>query len=313
MVSKYWDDFERRVEETVSSLKNNQDATIRRCSVYITNKCNFKCKYCNHQKNQEELSETNFLKILEKYGQKSIIHITGGEPSTIDWLYPLIKKCGKNYTINLNTNAFIPPPFEVLNRLKVSLDYFEEKYWDCLVGKAGAFKEVVKNIKEASKYSTTSITYTVTHDNYHKVVDFVKFCNREFKDLYAVFFSVYKGTNPLFVMTDEDVEIFFNDLLPILKNELLPESLSLLTETIDVKGRVLRSTRFPENIENTPCYLSMTERVISPKGDEYTCSHLFRDGIFSTNPIKYEKCKYGCNRRLVKFNQEVEEKLKVVG
>ena len=105
------------------------------------------------------------------------------------------------------------------------------------MGKEGAFKVVVNNIKDASKYAVTSITYTITHDNYRKVIDFAKFCNKEFKDIYAVFFSVYKGSNPDFVMTDEDVEIFFNNLLPILKNELSEESLSLLTETIDLKSR----------------------------------------------------------------------------
>ena len=58
-----------------------------------------------------------------------------------------------------------------------------------------------------------------------------------------------------------------------------------------------------------PCYLSMSEKVIDWNNNEYTCSHLFRDGIFYTKPKKHDKCRYGCNRRLVMFNQDVSNRL----
>ena len=61
---------------------------------------------------------------------------------------------------------------------------------------------------------------------------------------------------------------------------------------------------------NSKCYLSMSERVISPSGQESFCSHLYRDGIMNTEPNKHEKCKYGCNQRLVKFNEEVAFRLR---
>ena len=53
----------------------------------------------------------------------------------------------------------------------------------------------------------------------------------------------------------------------------------------------------------------MSERVVDCNGDIWNCSHLFRDSIKQSNNSKNTKCLYGCNRRLVAFNEEVEELL----
>lgn len=46
--------------------------------------------------------------------------------------------------------------------------------------------------------------------------------------------------------------------------------------------------------------------------NEGFCSHLFRDKIQMECGKKYAECRYGCNRRLVMFNEEVERRLKCV-
>ena len=70
----------------------------------------------------------------------------------------------------------------------------------------------------------------------------------------------------------------------------------------------MNRTRFPEN-SNGICYLSMSEKTYDFNGRVSNCSHLYRDGFYHLNNEKIKKCKYGCNRRLVKFNQEVSSKL----
>ena len=310
-MSLYWDDFERRIEETVAAVKVNFEPPIRRVAVFITEKCNFSCSYCNHKPSPATLSESKFDEIVKKYGETSIIHITGGEPSVVKWLYPYIRKHGKDFKFNLNTNAYITPPYKYINRLKISMDDCNEPYWNKLVGVSDAFKTVVENIKKSLKYTTVSITYTLTRENYRSAINFVNFTKKEFgDDLYAVFFSVYKGSNPRFMITDEDVDNFFEYELPAIRSVLPKESLSLLNETLDEKIRLIKGVRFPGNLDNPLCYLSLSERVIDPHGYEYTCSHLYRDGIYTSLPVKFDKCLYGCNRRLVKFNEEVEKKLK---
>jgi organic radical activating enzyme len=310
-MSLYWDDFERRIDETVYAVKNNAKPIIRRVAVFVTENCNFKCSYCNHKQSGKTLTESQFDSIVKKYGESAIIHITGGEPSVVKWLYPYLKKHGHEYRFNLNTNAYITPPYESVKRLKVSMDDYDEFRWNGLVGVNNAFKTVLDNIKKSLRHTTVSITYTLTRENYYNAVNFVDFAKKEFgKDLYAIFFSVYKGNNPRFMITDNDADVFFNYELPALRSSLPAESLSLLTETIDEKRRLIQGVRFPGNLSNSDCYISMTERVISPECKEYGCSHLYRDGVLIDLPYKHEKCLYGCNRRLVRFNEDVERRLR---
>ena len=305
--SLYWDDFNKRIDETVSCIKNNKEIPVRRVAIFITERCNFRCKYCKSPLSGKTLSKEKFQEVVSNYGDSAILHITGGEPSTIKWLYPYLEE-HSSIRFHLNTNAFIPPPTTV-KRLKVSLDSCNEEHWNELVGR-DAFKVVVENIKKASKKSITSITYTLNHTNLNEVVDFIKFSNVEFPDLYALFFSIYKGEDPRFTFTQDDIELFFNEIRPQMVEILGEESNALLSETLDEKLRLTQGVRFPETSLETPCYISLSERVISPSGDVYRCSHLYRDNIKQTDSSKHQQCLYGCNRRLVAFNEEVERLLK---
>ena len=305
--SLYWDDFSRRQQETLDCLKNNLPVPVRRVAVFITEACNLKCKYCNLAQSPRTLSKHQFEEVIEKYGDTALFHITGGEPSIVSWLYPYIEKNGDKYRFHLNSNAVIPPPKKI-KRLKVSLDSYDKDRWNALVGR-NVFDTVVENIIEASKETVTSITYTLTRQSYREAPKFIEFSNRTFPDLYALFFSVYKGTNPEFAFTPEDIEIFFEKILPKMKELLPEESLALLCETLNEKRRLIAGVRFPESNLSAPCYLSMSERVISPDGKEFTCSHLYRDGIYCTEAVKHSKCLYGCNQRLVDFNRGIENEL----
>lgn len=307
--SLYWDDFERRTTETADCVRRQVAPPVRRIAVFITDKCNFRCTYCNVCFSPKTLSREQFMAVLKEYGRTAIIHITGGEPSVVSWLYPLLESLPDYYRIHLNTNAFIAPPAKHIQRLKVSLEGIDDR-WDLLVGKPGAFRTVVANIKEANKHTVTSITYTVSRQTYSDVLNFADFCSWQFPDLYAVFFSVYKGEDPEFVMTDAMVDGFFDVYVPLLRDgRLNEESVALLDETIDEKRRLLQGVRFEQDMDKL-CYLSMSERVIGPDGGLSCCSHLYRDDIKRASCHKHPKCKYGCNQRLVSFNDHVENLLK---
>ena len=307
--SLYWDDFKKRIAETIDCLKNNKPVPVRRVAVFITNRCNFRCKYCNVNFNKDGLSQRAFENLLDKYGTSPIYHITGGEPSTVQWLYPFLTANGDKYRFHLNTNAYLAPPSKSIKRLKVSLDSSDKDYWNGLVGiKKDAFSSVVKNIKEAIPNTVVSITYTLSKQNYKSAVDFSKFVAKEFPGLYAVFFSVYKGTVPELAWSKENADDFFTNVLPKLKDGLNDESRALISETINEKMRLIQGIRFPENTAGQ-CYISMSERVIGPNGAEHNCSHLFRDFTPQINNDKNEKCAYGCNRRLVMFNSAVAKGL----
>jgi MoaA/NifB/PqqE/SkfB family radical SAM enzyme len=305
MGSLYWDLFEERIKETVDSLKVNRNPIVQRVAVFITQRCNLSCAYCNAPKSRNMMEEATLKRILEKY-PNAIIHITGGEPSLVPWLYPFIEKTDQ-IKFHLNTNAVIKPAKNI-KRLKVSLDSCNENYVNKVVGKP-VFNTVVQHIKEASKETVASITCTLTKENYESAPEFMRFCRKQFPDLYAVFFSIYKGTNERFKFEQTHVNRFFNEIRPNLLKEMDKESKELFEETIDEKRRLLEGIRFPENGLNKTCYISLSERVVDWAGNEYGCSHLYRDGVFMEPGKKHEKCSYGCNRRLVTFNEQVEKLL----
>ncbi len=308
--SLYWDAFESRAKNTVFNILNNKVQKVERVAVFVTNKCNLACRYCNSRDNNNEMKQEKFIEIVEKHND-AIIHITGGEPSVVRWLYPTMEELNKKYpkiSFHLNTNAVLTPPTFV-KRLKVSLDSANADFWNDLVGRRGAFEKVVNNIKNAIPTTVVSITFTMSKANYKEIPRFIKYTRKEFSGLYALFFSVYKGTNPEFAITDEVANDFFTNIKPIMDAELDEESRNLLNETMDEKMRVMQGVRFPEN-NNGVCYLSLSERVYRHDGTESACSHLFRDGILNRPGEKHEKCNYGCNRRLVAFNELVERKLR---
>jgi len=253
------------------------------------------------------MEESVFDNIV-KNNPGAIIHITGGEPSMVPWLYGYLKENGDQYQFHLNTNAVIAPPAESVKRLKISLDSCNKEYWDDLVGVKGTFDKVVKNIKESIDKTVVSLTYTITHQNINNIKEFVEFSNKEFNGLYAVFFSVYKGTDDRFKLTDDDVNNFFSNIKPWMIENLDQESGELLKETIDEKFRLMETVRFPENDLSKTCWISLSERVYDWSGRESACSHLYRDGIYNKPGEKDKKCLYGCNRRLVQFNEEVEKR-----
>ncbi|CAB4131583.1 COG0535 Predicted Fe-S oxidoreductases [uncultured Caudovirales phage] len=299
--SLYWDAFEKRAEETSRCLKTGIPVPVRRVAIFVTDRCNLRCKYCSMTTIGHTMSKERFVDIVGRH-KDAIIHITGGEPSTVPWLYSTLALQEGNF--HLNTNAVIEPPYWHVQRLKVSLDSHIPDEWDELVGVKGAFNKVVSNVQKSIDKTVTSITCLMSSKNFRQLPAFVDFCNKEFPGLYAIFFSVYKGNNKESVMSSSDVEEFFRDVKPLLEERLLPESLALFQETIDEKCRLLQGIRFPQNNVKT-CYLSLSERVYDWEKESH-CSHLYRDNVIG-GAVPHEKCLYGCNRRLVSFNQEVEQ------
>jgi len=207
MSSLYWDDFERRISETVSAVNSKTKPPVRRVAVFITNRCNFRCHYCNVNQNEKTLSEEAFNGIINRYGSGAIIHITGGEPSVVPWLYSYMEN-RKDVRFHLNTNAYLAPPKNI-KRLKVSLDTQYKDYFNFLIGvNFNAFDSVVENIRQACKNTVVSITYTLTKENHKDSVEFAKWALKQFPGLYAVFFSVYKGDNKRFKFDDLSVKVF---------------------------------------------------------------------------------------------------------
>lgn len=329
--SKYWDDFERRITETVNAVKCDAVPPLRRICLHITSKCNFNCQYCNEKHENKTLPVELFDRITKEYSQMGggILHITGGEPSVVKWLPDGISRCPSNVTVNFNTNCYKLMPLNTYNRIgriKVSLDTDNAIYFNELVNKNKAFETVINNLNKLSfKAKDISITYTMTKQNYANIPNFLKFFYTKLPRMYAVFFSTYKGNNKDFVFSEDDMEKFWGITVPQMKELFIEnndqESLWLFENSYN-QDTLRSDIRFPENL-STSCYLSKSELVVNENGDTWRCSHLFRDKVdnsglnikdYSLNYIhnnieieQNEKCLYGCNLKLINFNKQVED------
>jgi MoaA/NifB/PqqE/SkfB family radical SAM enzyme len=304
--SLYWDLFEKRIDETVDAIKNGKPVPVRRVAVFVTGACNMKCKYCK-DKSRQTMTQRQLEAAMERHPD-AILHLTGGEPSVVPWLYPFIERHCSERTFHLNSNMAKPAPYHAVRRLKVSLDTDDPRYFAEVTGR-DCFADVVQNIKDAAATTVTSITCTVTRQNITNLQRFAEFCSKQFPGLYAVFFSIYKGSNQDFVIPPRMAREFMETTKPALMGILNAESSALMDETIDEKRRLLQGVRYPENAP-VPCYISLSERVVDAEG-ESACSHLYRDGQRNKPMEKRWNCLYGCNRRLTMFNEEVARRLGV--
>ena len=178
-----------------------------------------------------------------------------------------------------------------------------------------------------------SITAVLNRKTYESMLDLAKFVQENFK-VYNLYYSNYKGDNPDFAFTEEEIEDMFSNYIPeVLRyfeetgNTYSFNQLSLYKPVDFVNS----PTRYLENL-SVPCYIQLSEMTIDTDGYCYNCSHLYRDGVKPNRMVsvlenslkdcfkmlkedlsgKYtclsDKCLSGCNRNLIGFNKAVENK-----
>jgi MoaA/NifB/PqqE/SkfB family radical SAM enzyme len=297
----FWDRIEERANETIAALKRGQVPDVIRFAIHLTNRCNMRCVYYHEVKGNQVMDRKLFQSLCERAGRNGIIHITGGEPTCVKWLDDEIYKQRGKVKMALNTNLLHLPKrkaLESLFRIKTSLDDFDSTRWNETVG-GNYFNKVVSNIKEATKYvQHVSVSYTATHQNAHRFSGFIEFCQDNFPNLYSVSASFFKGDGGM-ALTKNDVDILF-----VASEKLDPVSKHIFDTTHNRNGNY-----FPQNI-GIPCYLSMTERLYDEYGQEFYCSHLFRDHVRPPGkPGEDPHCVTGCNDKFHKFNQMIHRKI----
>ncbi len=342
--SRYWDLFEKRITETVNSNILGVLPPLRRLSVHLTNKCNLNCSYCNEKHSPNEMSSDIFQKLVKEYSEigGGVLHITGGEPTCVKYLEDSIYYSAlfPNVDLHLNTNMTQMLPlrcYSFIKRLKVSLDSHNSKYFDNLVGRKNSYQTVINNLVKIDTLPKelrplVSITYTITKENYKTIPEFLKMYYGTFIHFYAVFFSLYKGNNPRFVLDENDERYFFENIVPKMNDiwkTMGDKESKALFEGSYFNGCFDNKERFPENKE-VPCYINLSELTINENGDIWNCSHLFRDGVGQVKSLNIkdmhlkdvfkqakknvslflsDKCLYGCNKKLITFNEMVVKEI----
>lgn len=338
-LSNYWDDFQIRVNETIDCLARKEMPKLERLTVHLTESCNFHCEYCNMRFSKRTMEKRLAKKIVDEYVEMGgrTIHFTGGEPTVVPYIEEIFAYAkSRGLTVSANTNAYKRVSTENIDKFKTSFDTPYADEFNATVG-IGAFEKVVENMKIYStemKDKMLSITAVLNRKTYKHMLELAKFVHENF-EVYNLYYSNYKGSNPEFAFTDEEIEDMFANHIPMVleffkqtDNEYSYKQLSLY------KRGDFRNVdcRFEEN-KYIPCYIQLSEMTIDVDGNCYDCSHLYRDGVMPVETINVkndtldncfrrrkkrysdvsnmvcisEKCLNGCNKNLIGFNKAVSK------
>lgn len=334
-LSNYWDDFQVRVNSTIDCLAAGRLPNLERLTVHLTERCNFRCEYCNMCFSHRQMDEELAMRIAREYKEMGgrIIHFTGGEPTVVPYFEDICRYAKSlGLQVSSNTNAFKRVDVSCIDKLKASFDTANQAEFDRTVG-VQSFTTVVENMKYYSDQmdgKMLSITAVLNRKTYPHMLELAKFVQENFK-VYNLYFSNYKGSNPEFAFTDAEIEDMFTNYIPNVLaffketgNQYSWKQLSLYKPTDFINA----DCRFEEN-KTIPCYIQLSEMTIDTDGRCFNCSHLFRDGVRPQKIVSvkshhlrecfdeikndlrgnyvciHEKCLNGCNANLIGFNRAV--------
>lgn len=340
-LSNYWDDFQVRVNETIDCIQWGELPKLQRLTVHLTNSCNFHCEYCNMHFSSCFMNKSLAMKIVDDYVKMGgrIIHFTGGEPSIVPYIDEILSYAkSKGLVVSMNTNGYKRIDVRNVDKLKASFDLANKEEFNRTMG-VDCFDTVVENMKYYSKEMESkmlSITAVLNRKTYKRMLELAKFVQENFK-VYNLYFSNYKGENPDFAFTVDEIDDMFLNYIPkVLEyfkqtgNNYSYKQLKLYKPTDFLNS----SCRFEEN-SIIPCYIQLSEMTIDVNGRCYNCSHLYRDGVVPHVNINVgnrdlalcfkdlkeslkgnfvclsDKCLSGCNTNLMGFNKTVNLKKKI--
>ena len=170
------DVLEKRTQKIINALgdeKDMENLAMDRVTIFVTHRCNLRCKYCNGPHLNNKIPIAKRLKMLTsdfplalykklmkqwvKHGLK-YIHFTGGEPTLHPQITEFVKIATDNgilssITTNGTTNVDLLRKLinNGLYEIRISIDSFDPYVYESITGMLGSFEMVTKSIKEIVK------------------------------------------------------------------------------------------------------------------------------------------------------------------
>ena len=177
----------------MSQLVDSFGRKITYFRVSITDRCNYRCIYCQSEKqfefipHQEILRYEEIVEIVEEAVKLGItkVRITGGEPLAREGITDFIRRLreiNKLEDISLTTNGFFLPEYAKklkdagLTRVNISLDSLQEGKYNRIT-RGGSLEKALKGIDSALKADLLPIkinTVLIRGINDDEVEDFVR-------------------------------------------------------------------------------------------------------------------------------------------
>jgi MoaA/NifB/PqqE/SkfB family radical SAM enzyme len=173
---------EARAESTSASTP------LQRCELILTERCNFRCKYCRGIKNpaaKGEASREDALHTVDAWITNGLqnVRFTGGEPTLWPWLTEVVCRCcdGGVEHVALSTNGSASRDYydQLLdsgaNDFSVSLDSGCCAIAEDMAGRDSSWKAVVNNIRHLAARAYVTVGMVFTEDNVDSCIDDVMF------------------------------------------------------------------------------------------------------------------------------------------
>ena len=256
-------------------------------NLYVTKRCNLRCRYCDAPGNEPDSNTSLLLSILEKIRPHNpALNFTGGEPLLYENLGILLQKAKtlRFYPILLSTNALlvdrIISDLDLIDHLVVSLDSLDEQVNDTICGVKGSTREIIENIKRCASIARVnslrlSVHSVITPETLEGVEEIVGFC---------------EGLNITFTLSPEhgrfspNESLFDNDRYRDLINRLI--DFKRVGKPIASSFSYLRTIRdFPEH----RCHPFLSPRVQPDGGVYFPCEAIKERHFYLQNFVSLYK------------------------
>jgi len=304
-------DFVRDSYSLISYRYKNGKAFIPlRYSLELTYKCNLNCPFCyvGDDRNKDELTTEEWLKVIEQIPFWGIITLVGGEPLIRKDFEEIFKKSVKrvNGRVNVVTNGvllneeiiklFIK---EKLLLLSVSIDGYGQTH-DINRNKSGLFEKVadnletLKKLKSKHKKPLLDIKTIIMKNNLDDLPKIYKMCDKLNADFLSLAFLRNNDLKQSSILRDHLGEEFYEQEYPVEQYfdlehfEEIYKELKFLSKKGKTKIRFAPKFDFEEtpekiikffrNIGNenindryNPCLYPWSNTLITPEGGVYPC------------------------------------------
>ena len=280
--------------------------------VAVTDRCNFRCRYCMPAEGVEWLEHDDILRfeelvrIIGAFAKLGVdkVRITGGEPLVRKGLIPFlrevvgipgIKEVGLTTNGSLLEEYALPLKQAGVGRVNVSLDTLQRERFTQLTGQ-DKLAQVLAGIKKAQQVGLTpvKINMVVMKDfNSDEIIDMAKLAiNHPYQIRFIEYMPFRPGNDYLFTAAEMKQQIIsagFTKLIPQLggscpaKIYTMPESLGSIGFITPVSQHFCSSCnriRLTPDGCLKPCLLS---------NDEYSLRDKLRSGISDNDLLEYIK------------------------
>jgi len=209
------------VKKRIKGIFLKRKTIPKECSLFMTDRCNFKCKGCRRSvlniNKSKEMRLNTVKKLLSLYPNIKSFSIAGfGEPTLCKEFVDIVeflKKEGKN--LNIITNGTNIKQFFNLScemrQISVSLYSYDASSYRLYTG-VNAYKLVIDNFLQLKEeFDNVGLSYILTRENYRDLDRIIKLCDKikpEFLDLINYLaYDINNNEETKKIITVKDIKI----------------------------------------------------------------------------------------------------------